>query len=529
VDGVWYDGWGGDGGDPGAGYTTFTDPLLADTDGDDLPDDEDGDGNFDPAEEIIDGIDNDGDGLIDEEWDLNDYNELHGYDKLGADVWERTRTDPSSADTDGDGLNDTIECPESLAEMAVITMLTSARETDPDGDGLTDPEEDLDGDGYKGPDETDPWNADTDGDGLDDGLEVLTLGTNPLSDDTDEDKMKDGWEVKVGLDPLLDDSGDDPDNDGVWRFTGTQEELESWVWLSAEFPGPYWEYDPFTNLEEYRLYLVEFTGSAGDIAVNDRRSDPHNRDTDGDGIPDGWEVEVHEDGHPNPLVPDGHLDPDDEVIRYRASDAGDVAEGAEYSHRFTTLDEYRAGRDLDGDGRVDFSPFHPSHNMSVDDSPPLDGMLVWEADYDGDGLGNGWEMLFGGWLTLQEDDYHPPKLPLAGTKDRLDPWTINDGGLNSDGDNLTDMEEYLAGLPWIHPAQIYNTTKMSTHGAYDPYDAQDNPVTRSGGSRGGPGGEAAPPPVHMAPATSGTRCAYPDIQVPTRSWRCPREGDRMAP
>ena len=41
---------------------------------------------------------------------------------------------------------------------------------------------------------TDPWNPDTDGDGLDDGKEVLLLGTDPLRRDTDGDGLIDGME-----------------------------------------------------------------------------------------------------------------------------------------------------------------------------------------------------------------------------------------------------------------------------------------------------------------------------------------------
>jgi hypothetical protein len=51
------------------------DPTRPDTNADDIPDDEDGDGNYDVVEEIINGIDDDHDGRIDEEYDTNDANE----------------------------------------------------------------------------------------------------------------------------------------------------------------------------------------------------------------------------------------------------------------------------------------------------------------------------------------------------------------------------------------------------------------------------------------------------------------------
>jgi len=48
---------------------------------------------------------------------------------------------------------------------------------------------------------TNPWVADTDGDGLSDGQEVSTYQTNPLAPDTDGDGIRDGLEVTTGSDP----------------------------------------------------------------------------------------------------------------------------------------------------------------------------------------------------------------------------------------------------------------------------------------------------------------------------------------
>jgi outer membrane protein OmpA-like peptidoglycan-associated protein len=58
---------------------------------------------------------------------------------------------------------------------------------DSDGDGLLDSEEAQIG--------TDPFNPDTDQDGLSDGEEVRTYKTDPLNPDTDLDALKDGGEV----------------------------------------------------------------------------------------------------------------------------------------------------------------------------------------------------------------------------------------------------------------------------------------------------------------------------------------------
>lgn len=65
---------------------------------------------------------------------------------------------------------------------------------DADADGLADSEEAALG--------TDPADADTDDDGLDDGAEVAATGTDPLDGDTDDGGVVDGAELDAGTDPL---------------------------------------------------------------------------------------------------------------------------------------------------------------------------------------------------------------------------------------------------------------------------------------------------------------------------------------
>lgn len=100
---------------------------------------------------------------IDNDWDLltNDYEA------------NETGTDPCNDDTDGDGIYDYRE--------------------DPDSDNLHNYLEYIMG--------TDPQLPDTDMDGIEDGDE-LALGTDPKLSDTDMDGIKDGIELIVGRDPL---------------------------------------------------------------------------------------------------------------------------------------------------------------------------------------------------------------------------------------------------------------------------------------------------------------------------------------
>jgi len=65
---------------------------------------------------------------------------------------------------------------------------------DPDSDGLSNTQEFTNG--------VDPLDDDTDGDGLEDGPEVLSHGTNPLLADSDGDGFTDGHEISAGTNAL---------------------------------------------------------------------------------------------------------------------------------------------------------------------------------------------------------------------------------------------------------------------------------------------------------------------------------------
>ena len=58
----------------------------------------------------------------------------------------------------------------------------------------------------------DPGEADTDGDGITDGYELIVLGTDATLADSDFDGMSDGLELSLGFDPTV---ADNPDPDAV--------------------------------------------------------------------------------------------------------------------------------------------------------------------------------------------------------------------------------------------------------------------------------------------------------------------------
>jgi outer membrane protein OmpA-like peptidoglycan-associated protein len=190
-------------------------------------------------------------------------------------------TDPYNPDTDGDGLKDGEE---------VLTYFTNPLKVDTDGDLLTDYDEIVK---YL----TNPLKADTDGDGINDGEEI-TRKTDPNNPDTDSDSLSDGDEIiKYKTNPLVIDTDSDGLNDGneVYKYKTDP--------LRYDTDG-----DKLNDGDEVLKYksnpLLPDTDSDG---LNDGeealqfKTNPIIADTDGDGLSDG--VEVHQ-YKTNPLNPD---------------------------------------------------------------------------------------------------------------------------------------------------------------------------------------------------------------------------------
>lgn len=264
--------------------------------GDACDDDDDDDGVPDTEDDCRlaydpDQIDSDGDGVGDAcDGDRDG-------DGLSDEAEEVRGTDPDNPDTDGDGLGDGLEV---LADNP-----TDPTDPDSDGDGLCDGPgstdvcdggEDLDADGVRDADESNPNLWDTDDGGVDDGTEV-GRGTDPLdpSDDRIDDRDRDGdgltdaEEAEIGTSPTNPDTDADGIDDGT-EHAGDTNPLNPDTDADGLCDGP-------------RDVVGECAAGEdmdADGVVDPGETDPADYDTDDGGVSDG--DEVLEDGT-DPLDP----------------------------------------------------------------------------------------------------------------------------------------------------------------------------------------------------------------------------------
>lgn len=425
-----------------------TDPFDADTDDDGLLDGADGLGDSD-ADGAIDALDCDSDddlildGTEAGVWDPHfDTDVAAGC--FRPDISPSATTDPDNPDTDGGGVPDGIE--------------------------------DSDQDGRRDAGETDPLDPaddvviDTDGDGLFDVSEAV-LGTNPNDADSDDDGVADGVEAfndadGDGLDDAL-----ECDSDG----DGLPDGLERGV--TAPLPGtnvaagcfiP--DADPATTTDPGLADTdgggmadgaedVDRDGSRGagerdplDPADDDSDGDglndmtelaigtsPTDRDSDDDGVIDGLESgDANADGVIDALACDSDGDglPDGLELGVAVPDAGtDMAAGCFVpdADQATTTNPFAA--DTDGAGVVDAAE-DANRNGRVDSGETDPGDPL-DDDSDGDGLAN-----------LAEDALGTDRLDRDSDDDGVvDGMEAGDGNgdgqpdalaCDSDGDGLSD-------------------------------------------------------------------------------------------
>ncbi|MBE0645447.1 MAG: OmpA family protein [Bacteroidetes bacterium] len=181
-----------------------------------------------------------------------------------------------SVDSDGD-----------LLENAEESALgTDPYEIDTDTDGLTDYEEVR---VYS----TSPLKPDTDDDGLGDYFEITKYGTDPLNSDTDEDRLSDADEIMLyNTDPRKPDTDDDMLSD-----------YEEVILYKTNPRNPDTDYDGLDDFAEVKVY----------------ETDPLRPDTDDDGIYDFNEVVTYKTNPRNPDTDNDRLLDYDEIAYYGTS------------------------------------------------------------------------------------------------------------------------------------------------------------------------------------------------------------------
>ena len=380
-------------------------------------------------------IDTDQDGMPDG-WEIK-YRRWIGQTFTGGNEWSLDPSDPSDAteDADGDGLTNLCEYQWQQIRLLVLEQgLATHNETSAGAELWTD---------------TDPNLIDSDGDGLPDGWEA---------------RYTCSWSsAQEGLNPLNgSDAGNNPDGDGYDvnhdGILQPEESLTNWMeyYLSSlimlgdvDQTG---EPLPFST----HLYDNSWNGSATNAfgffvsqeVLDDQplapqldygTSDPLSRDTDQDGMPDGWEVyfarwDVYADTWTlNPVMeldslgdPDGdgmtnweeynsiaanytESNPDQSSPQYYVFGVGNLASLQIWSEGGSSMSfgEYITPEQIAISG------------MTADPNNP---------DTDGDGMYDGIELLFTQWN--QSD--------MVWT---LNPLVPGDGHYDADRDALTDLQE----------------------------------------------------------------------------------------
>jgi len=345
-------------------------------------------------------------------------------------------------DTDGDGMLDVWENAHSLNPTVNDAAL------DPDGDGASNLQE---------------YNRGTDPQVCDDlpGFALSDSFLFQLRDfvvDTDGDGMPDSWESANGLNPSINDASLDLDGDGL---NNLQEYNGGWDPQVREIAS---------SMVRLSLpFLLDSGGPKFGLTL----------DTDGDGMPDWWEVKYGLNRLINDASDDSDGDGDSNLYEYQHG-TNPIINDTTGTHFFLSLRFLfdTAGRlpDTDGDGMPDVWENAHGLNYLVNDAA---------ADPDGDGRSNLNE--YNSDTNPQVNDWQGPRITasahftvdtggflggyaLDSDSDGMPDWWeiihelnphFDDSALDPDGDNLTNIEEYNAGADPQNPDWFGRNSALS--------------------------------------------------------------------